>query len=76
MDLLARMAGLTPASTPERSHAHELLAAHGLPVLRVVAVDVDSILYVTRDRVARTAWLTVRGTGVAITDRPGFQSEM
>jgi hypothetical protein len=60
---------------PQHLHARQLLAAHDLPVARVVAVDVDAILYVSSDNQARTAWLTVRHGFVTISDRPGFQAE-
>ena len=53
-------------------HAHRLLVAHGLPVARVISVDVDSVLYVARDGVARTAWLTVTHGFVSVRDVAGF----
>lgn len=56
-------------------HAHRLLVAHGLPVARVVTVDVDSVLYVARDGSARTAWLTVTHGFVSVRDEPGFSAQ-
>jgi hypothetical protein len=56
-------------------HAHRLLVAHGLPVARVVTVDVDSVLYVARDGSARTAWLTVTHGFVSICDELGFSAQ-
>ncbi len=55
-------------------HAHRLLVAHGLPVARVISVDVDSVLYLARDGGARTAWLTVTHGFVSVCDVPGFQA--
>jgi hypothetical protein len=57
-------------------HAHRLLVAHGLPVRRVVSVDVDSVLYVARDGAARTAWLTVTHGFVTVCDVAGFAAEL
>ncbi|MDO8189282.1 hypothetical protein Q5424_25980 [Conexibacter sp. JD483] len=56
-------------------HAHRLLVAHGLPVARVISVDVDSVLYVARDGAARTAWLTVTHGFVSVCDVPGFSAQ-
>lgn len=58
-----------------RWHAHRLLVAHGLPVARVISVDVDSVLYVARDGSARTAWLTVTHGFVSICDQAGFEAQ-
>ncbi len=55
-------------------HAHRLLVAHGLPVAKVISVDVDSVLYVARDGHARTAWLTVTHGFVSVCDVPGFSA--
>jgi hypothetical protein len=63
------------ASAPEREHALRLLLRHGLPVRRVVGVDVDSVLYVTIDNRPRTAWLAVRDATLVIHDEAGFSAE-
>jgi hypothetical protein len=58
---------------PEQDHARTLLERHGISVARVVAVDVDSVLYVDTAGEARTAWLLL-GDDLRLTvrDEPGF----
>jgi hypothetical protein len=51
------------------------LRTHGVRVERVVAVDVDAILYVAPDGTARTAWLELNDARLAIDDQPGFPAE-
>jgi len=74
--LLDRARGGAAESAPGHEHARQLLEAHRVSVRRVVAVDVDAILYVGSDGTARTAWLTVHdGGAVTIEDVAGFPAE-
>jgi hypothetical protein len=58
---------------PERDHARRLLERHGLAVGRVVAVDVDSVLYIDAVGEARTAWLLVgQDLRLTVRDEAGF----
>lgn len=53
--------------------AADLLRRNGQTVTRVVAVDVDSVLYIDRYEKPRTAWLRRLGTGgLVVRSEPGF----
>jgi hypothetical protein len=62
--------------SPERQHAHRLLASSGLRVSKVISVDVDSVLYVDVFGAAHTAWLCPRPNGgLIVRDQHGFVAE-
>lgn len=73
MNVMPTLLPASPSSDDEvREHTGRLLRHMGLPIMRVVLVDVDSVLYVDGAGRPRTAWLRAVEDELVVDDEPGF----